>query len=167
MINSTVVFLLAAAGGAGADAAAAVSASTGTAAAPIGTSTHTVSSLYTGDRLRDPFLPAAAGASSPRRVERVEEGAAEGAAVPETVDIHGMTLRGIMKDATRDYALFSPETGGTFMLRAGKLYNNRNKPVPGIWGRIKLKQKTVELITADKDVQVFRLGEDEKEKEKP
>ena len=163
MINATVVFFLAAAGG-----AAAATVSTGTAAAPIGTSTHTVSSLYTGDRLRDPFLPAAAGASSPRRVERVEEGAAvSGAAVPETVDIHGMTLRGIMKDAAHDYALFSPETGGTFMLRAGKLYNDRNKPVPGVWGRIKLKQKTVELITADKDVQVFRLGEDEKEKEKP
>ena len=53
------------------------------------------------------------------------------------------------------------------MLRAGKFYNDRNKLVPGISGRIRLKQKTVELVTAEKDVQVFRLGEEEKDKEKP
>ena len=64
------------------------------------------------------------------------------------------------------YALFASESGGTYMLRAGRLYNDRNKPIPGITGRIKLKQKTVELITAEKDVQVFRLGEDEKDKDK-
>ncbi len=125
---------------------------------PIGVSTQTVSTLYTGDRVRDPFLPAAMGVTS-RRVEENVDG-------PVTVDIHALTLKGLLKDNIHDYALFSSDTGGVYMLRAGKLYNDRNKPVPGISGRIKLKQKTVELITAEKDVQVFRLGEDEKDKDK-
>jgi len=138
-----------------------VAPSTAAAQMPIGTSTQTVSTIYTGDRVRDPFLPAAMGGS---RSVRREDAKAEG---PEVVDIHGMTLRGIMRDPKIDYALFTAETGGTYLLRGGKLYNERNKAVPGITGAIKLKQKTVELVTPDKDVQVFRLGEDEKEKEKP
>ncbi len=169
MITSALVLLLATAGPAKAGPAPspiavpnAVAASTGAAHMPIGASTQTVSSIYTGDRSRDPFLPAAMGATSSRRVEDVKT---EG---PEVVDIHGMTLRGIMKDPKVDYALFTAEGGGTYLLRGGKLYNERNKAIPGISGVIKLKQKTVELIEApDTAVQVFRLGEDEKEKEKP
>ena len=159
----TLALLLATAGPAkaGPVASPAVAASSGAAHMPIGSSTQTVSSIYTGDRSRDPFLPAAMGATS---IRRVDDAKSDG---PEVVDIHGMTLRGIMKDAKVDYALFTAEGGGTYLLRGGRLYNDRNKPVPGISGAIKLKQKTVELITPDKDVQVFRLGEDDKEKEKP
>ncbi|MDD5302212.1 MAG: hypothetical protein PHS14_03810 [Elusimicrobia bacterium] len=168
MITSAFVLLLATAGSAKAGpapspiaAASAVAASTGAAHLPIGASTQTVSSIYTGDRVRDPFLPAAMGGA---RSRRTEDAKTEG---PEVVDIHGMMLRGIMKDPKIDYALFTSEGGGSYLLRGGRLYNERNKPVPGITGAIKLKQKTVELITSDKDVQVFRLGEDEKDKEKP
>lgn len=164
MITLTFVLLLATAGSAQAGPApspAAVAASTGT-ALPLGVSTQTVSTIYTGDRTRDPFMPAAMGAKTARRV--VDSDKPEG---PEVVDIHGMQLKGILKDPKIDFALFSAETGGSYILRGGKLYNERNKPVPGITGNIKIKQKTVELITADKDVQVFRLGEDEKDKEKP
>jgi hypothetical protein len=178
MITSALVLLLATAGSAkagpapspvpAAPAAAAAAAvhkgvatSTGT-VLPIGASTQTVSSLYTGDRVRDPFMASAMGGAAHTR--RPEDAKAEG---PEVVDIHGMSLRGIMRDPKVDYALFTAESGGTYLLRGGKLYNERNKPVPGITGSIKLKQKTVELVTPDKDVQVFRLGEDEKEKEKP
>ncbi|MEK7234246.1 MAG: hypothetical protein AAB268_10555 [Elusimicrobiota bacterium] len=158
MITSALVLLLATAGPAEAEPAPSP---TPEAAAAIGASTQTVSSIYTGDRVRDPFLPAAMGATSARRVEDAKTSG------PEVVDIHGMALRGIMKDAKVDYALFASEGGGMYLLRGGKLYNERNKLVPGIIGVIKLKQKTVELITPDKDVQVFRLGEDEKEQEKP
>jgi len=166
MMISTFALLLATAGPAlagpapsPAPAAEAVAASTST-AVPFGVSTQTVSTIYTGDRSRDPFLPAATGA---RIARRTDEDKPEG---PEVVDIHGMQLKGILKDTKIDFALFSAETGGSYILRGGKLYNERNKQVPGITGNIKIKQKTVELITADKDVQVFRLGEDDKEKEK-
>lgn len=168
MITATLALLLATAGPAlagsaasPAAASAAVSASTST-ALPLGVSTQTVSSIYTGDRSRDPFTPAAMGAKTARRV--TDETKPDG---PEVVDIHGMQLKGILKDPKIDFALFSAETGGSYILRGGKLYNERNKPVPGITGVIKIKQKTVELITADKDVQVFRLGEDEKDKDEP
>lgn len=129
------------------------------AAQGLGVSTQTVSSLYTGDRVRDPFLPAAMG-SSARRVEEKTDG-------PEVVDIHALLLRGIMRDARVDYAIFGSENGGTYLLRGGRVYNDRNKRVPGITGRINLKQKTVELMTPDKDVQIYRLGEDDKDKETP
>lgn len=162
MITATLVLLLANAGSAAAQTAPpAVAASTPTAASPAAVSTQTVATIYTGDRVRDPFLPAAMGATTARRRDDAQDDG------PEVVDIHAMTLRGIMKDETIDYALFTSETGASYLLRGGRLYNERQKVVPGIRGVIKIKQKTVELITPDKDVQVFRLGEDEKEKEKP
>lgn len=133
--------------------APAVKPSTSAAAAPvasIGASTYTVSTLYTGDRVRDPFLPPSVGGgpSRPRRGEG-----------PTIVDIHALQLRGIMKDAASDFALFGSDTGLTLILRGGRLYDDRNKRVPGITGRIQIKQKRAELITEDKDVQVFSLGE--------
>ncbi|PIR15981.1 MAG: hypothetical protein COV48_11380 [Elusimicrobia bacterium CG11_big_fil_rev_8_21_14_0_20_64_6] len=158
MITTTLVLLLASAGSASAAPAPVVSTSS---VLPIGASTQTVSSLYTGDRVRDPFLPASMGSA---RVHRVEDVKNDG---PEVVDIHGFMLRGLMTDRRVSYALFTAEGGGTYLLRGGRLYNERNKRVPGISGSIKLKQKTVELIAPDKDVQVFRLGEDDKEQEKP
>jgi hypothetical protein len=160
MIAKALILFLATAGSASAEPAAspAAAAATMTVRPAIGVSTQTVSSIYTGDHSRDPFLPPAMGATSVRRADDSKTGG------PEQVDIHGMMLRGIMRDPKVGYALFTYEGGGTYMLRGGKLYNERNKPVPGITGAIRLKQKTVELITADKDVQVFRLGEDEKEK---
>ena len=165
MILQAIVLLLTTAGPAQAGPApsspAHVASSSAAAHLPIGASTQTVSSIYTGDRSRDPFLPAAMGATSSRRYEGTKSDG------PEVVDIHGMMLRGILKDSKIDYALFSSESGGTYLLRGGRLYNERNKPVPGITGAIRSKQKTVELIAPDKDVQIFRLGEDDKEKEKP
>jgi len=131
------------------------------AAATLGSSTATISTLYTGDRVRDPFLSSAMGGGSSRKPAEKGEGGE-----PEVVDIHALTLRGIMKDSAKDYALFSAESGSSYLLRDGKLFDERNKRVPGVTGKIKLKQKTVELMTAEKDVQVYRLGEDEKDKEK-
>ncbi|MDP3542088.1 MAG: hypothetical protein Q8T11_06410 [Elusimicrobiota bacterium] len=159
MISSALVLLLAAAGSA--FAGTATSSAAVTASAAVGVTTQTVSTIYTGDRVRDPFLPAAMGGGSARRRDDAKT---EG---PEVVDIHAMSLRGIMKDDKIDYALFTSETGSSYLLRGGRLYDERQKPVPGIRGAIKIKQKTVELITPDKDVQVFRLGEDEKDKETP
>ena len=144
--------------------AAAPAASTTTAAAAAGAlaqSTATVASIYTGDRVRDPFMAASMG-GGPARAPKAEKDGEE----QQAVDIHALVLRGIMKDTKTDYALFSAESGNTYMLRDGKLWDDRRKRVPGVTGKIKLKQKTVELMTPDKDVQVYRLGEDDKDKEK-
>ena len=120
------------------------------AAAALGVSTYTVSTLYTGDRLRDPFLPPSVGGGSSRPRDRN---------MPLVVDIHALELHGIMKDAKSDFAIFSMDTGATLILRGGRLYDDHKKRVPGITGLIKIKQKRAELITADKDVQIYSLGE--------
>lgn len=130
--------------------APAVRASTAAAASPlVGLSTYTVSTLYTGDKVRDPFLPPSMGG-----VARVREKGA-----PAVADIHALQLRGIMKDGATDFALFSADDGTSLVLRGGRLYDDRNKPVPGITGHIHIKQKRAELMTADKDVQIYSLGE--------
>lgn len=116
--------------------------------APLGASTGTVSGLYTGDRSRDPFLPASASVSARPSAGR-----------PVVVDIHALQLRGIMQDARTDYAIFSTEDGLTLMLRDGHLYDEAGQRVPGISGRLRVKQKRVELITADKDVQIYSFGD--------
>ena len=71
MMTTTLVLLLATAAFAAPAAnvsVMAVAPSTAAAQMPIGTSTQTVSTIYTGDRVRDPFLPAAmGGARSVRR----------------------------------------------------------------------------------------------------
>lgn len=116
------------------------------AALALGVSTYTVSTLYTGDRTRDPFMPPSMGG-----------GTKHVAGAP--IDIHSLKLVGIMKDPAADYAIFNTDFGTTLILRGGKLYDDRSRVVPGITGRIKPKQKWVELVTFDKDVQPFRLGE--------
>lgn len=126
-------------------------------------STQTVGSIYTGDRVRDPFQPASSGGGG-RSSAKHDDGEPE---PPPTADIHTLSLRGILKDNNADYAIFAAETGETFMLRAGRLYNDRNKPVQGITGRINLKQKLVELFTPEKDRQPYIIGETkEKDEEK-
>ncbi len=135
-------------------AAAAVKPSTGTASvmpagSALGVSTLTVSSLYTGDHVRDPF--AAAGSGGPVRVRDLN--------APFTVDIHAVQLRGILTDGSNEFALFKTDDGLSLVLRGGALYDDHNKRVPGIRGRIQIKQKRAELITEDKDVQVYTLGE--------
>ena len=121
------------------------------AAAPVmpfalGVSTYTVSTLYTGDKTRDPFMPQSMGG-----------GTKHVAGTP--IDIHSLKLVGIMKDPVADYALFTTDFGTTLILRGGRLYDDRHRVVKDITGRIKPKQKWVELMTLDKDVQPFRLGE--------
>lgn len=117
------------------------------------TPTATISSIYTVEKLRDPFSKGG-GASAAAKLFTADD-----------FNIHNLSLRGIMKDASSDYALLSdPEFGVSFILRKGKLYDSKNKLVPGVSGRIDVKRKTVDLATLDKDVQVFRLGEEEEKK---
>ncbi len=109
------------------------------------------SSIYTAERLRDPF----------QRVTASGGGIAGRTFAPEDFNIHNMTLRGIMRDAGSDYALLTDNTFSvSFMLRKGRLHDSKGKPVPGVSGSINIRQKTVHLMTQDKDVQVFRLGEE-------
>ena len=128
-----------------------------TAAAPVSvevnaSTTPTVDSIYTAARLRDPFA---------------HWGASRGPARPfsmEDFSIHKLSLRGIMRDPGSDFALFvDNEAGGGFLLRKGRLYDPKKKAVPGVAGTINFKNKVVTLTAPEGDVQVFRLGEEEKD----
>ena len=123
----------------------AVAASTGTEEGP------SVDSLYKGDKIRNPFLPA--GSASV---------VTETAAAPEEFSIHNLLLKGIMRDPNGDFAVLA-QRGSTdsFVLKHGRLYDHRNKLVKGVSGSVKPKQKMVQLMTPDKDVQTLILGEEE------
>ena len=115
----------------------------------LGVSTYTVDTLYTGDHYRDPFQALSMGTPTRARDKNA----------PFVLDIHELELRGIMKDAKSDFAIFSTASGTTLILRGNRLYDDHNKRLPGITGRIMLKQKRAQLITPDKDVQIYSLGE--------
>lgn len=110
-----------------------------------------VQDLYPAERLRlrDPFVPLGGTSSGFQGGEMVE------------FSIHNLVLKGIMQDPSGDYALFvDANSGSDYVLRKNTLYDNRNKPVPGVSGIIKPQQKTVHLLTSDQDVQTFILGEE-------
>ncbi|MBI5239612.1 MAG: hypothetical protein HY926_04005, partial [Elusimicrobia bacterium] len=123
------------------------------AAAEVKVSTMpTVDSIYTAARLRDPFARWGAGRASSKPFSL------------EDFSIHKLSLRGIMRDPGSDFALFvDNESGAGFLLRKGKLYDPKKKPVPGIAGAINFKTKVVTLTAPEGDVQVFQLGEAEQE----
>lgn len=112
-----------------------------------------VAGFYTAEKLRDPFMKASAG------------GAAMKSDTPEEFSIHNLTLRGMLKDRWVDYAVFTDEAGSTFLFRKNKLYDGKRNEVSGVSGTMDIKQKIVNLITLDKDVQVFRLGQKDEEEE--
>ena len=126
----------------------------GAAAAPaVVRSTGTVApqTIYTAERVRDPFIaPTSVGGTTTNPF------------TIEDFNIHNLALRGIMKDSGTDFALFTDaQFGITFILRRGKLYDPKNKPVPGVTGGLNLKQRTAHLMAADGDVQTFKLGQEE------
>ena len=88
----------------------------GAPASALALSTYTVSTLYTGDKVRDPFMPSTVGGS----------GRPHDKNAPFVVDIHALELRGIMKDTQSDFALFSTDNGTTLILRGRRLYDDRN-----------------------------------------
>ena len=123
----------------------------------VSTEAASVETLYSAGKLRDPFIKPGSVAAPKIAAD----------AAPEEFSIHNLSLRAIMKDAAADYALFQDMNATTtYILRKGKLYGPKDKIIGGVIGTINLKQKGATLMTPDKDVQVFRLGEDEKEKDK-
>lgn len=113
----------------------------------------TVDDIYGGTKFRDPFmkLGGAGVAVAPSTVKEYD---------PETFSIHALELKGLMRDKKGYTALlFDASTATSFVLKGGRVYDPKKKPIPGITGTIKMEQKTVTLMTADKDVQTLRLGE--------
>ena len=117
-----------------------------------------ISSIYTVERLRDPFVPGGMGGGG---------GSKDKPFTPQDFNIHNLTLKGIMKDGAENYALlYDTEFGLSFILRKGRIFDTKNKPIPNVKGTIVAKEKTVRLQAAEGDVQVLRLGQTDEEEEK-
>ncbi|MBI4676330.1 MAG: hypothetical protein HY748_01980 [Elusimicrobia bacterium] len=114
----------------------------------------TVAELYPVEKMRDPFVKGAAGATA----------AGADACKPEDFSIHQLTLRAMMKDAKSDFALLADQCGNSFIYSEGRLFRGslaKKNIVAGVTGRMVIAQKTLTLQTSEKDVQVLRLGEEE------
>lgn len=120
-----------------------------------------VDDIYGGAKLRDPFMKLGGSGAAVAPVAAPPKDFD-----PEEFSIHQLELKGIMRDkAGMSAMLVDMNTHFSFILRGGRLYDMRKKPVPGVTGVIQPAQKTVTLTTADKDVQTLRLGEDADEAE--
>jgi Tfp pilus assembly protein PilP len=120
---------------------------------------RTVEDIYQGAKYRDPFtkVSAKAGGVSAAAVAEWD---------PADFSIHELDLKGIMRDKTGSFAILTDRLAGVgFVLRGGKLYDFKNNRIEGVTGKINVAQKTVYLITAEKDVQTLRLGEEEEDGE--
>ncbi|MFH1724672.1 MAG: hypothetical protein ABII00_08620 [Elusimicrobiota bacterium] len=114
-----------------------------------------VEDLYGGLKLRDPFRDLTKAGGGMVAIVAAKE------FDPEEFSIHAVDLKGVMKDRSGTYAvLVDGETGMGFILREGKLFDYKNNRIPKVTGRINVPQKTVILMTPDKDVQTLRLGEE-------
>ena len=112
--------------------------------------------IYGGAKYRDPLKKVSASAAR-ASVAKVKF-------TMEDFSIHEVDLTGIMKDRKGAYAVLVDVPSGTgLILRKGRIYTFKKKRIPGVTGRINVAQKTVILLTADKDVQTLRLGGDEEE----
>ena len=132
--------------------AAAPSASSATVAVstPPAPPAPTVSMFYKADRARDIFIPlTGAGAGIQTTIGVVVSS--------EAFSIHNLELRGVLDAPAGQFALIvDPNTGASFVLKAGRLIDAKGKTVPGVFGTI--KGKKVRLMTADKDVQDLKMG---------
>lgn len=118
----------------------------------------TVDDLYKGDRFRDPFKKVNPGETVSSREDKEFS--------LETFSIHSLKLKGVMKEKDGAYAvLIDGETATGFILKNRRLYTYKNEKIPGVSGKINIEQKSVTLITDEKDVQTLRLGESEEEAE--
>ncbi len=129
-----------------------------TASSAKATEPTAIDELYKGGKARDPFAKVdGTGTQAPE-----PDASASDTTAREDFSIHSLVLKGIMQDSAGAYAvLVDPKYNLTFVLKKGRLFNPKNKPVPGVTGVIKPKQKMVQLITTDKDVQILILGESE------
>lgn len=104
---------------------------------------------YPGMAYRDPFIPL-----SGEKLARARLGLTKEAVVPA---LGMLSLKGIIKDNKDDIALFSSPQG-SYLLVNGAMYDNQNRRVPGMSGRIVLSRREVVLTLAG-DTKTYALPE--------
>jgi len=124
---------------------------------------RTVDEVYQASKYRIPFMRLTIAAGGGGGVSKT---ALQKEWDPEDFSIHELDVKGIMRDKSGAFAILTDRLAGVgFVLRGGKLYDFKNNRIPGVRGKINVAQKTVYLITPDKDVQTLQLGGEEEQDE--
>ena len=148
------LLLAAAPGASGATVSSATAAGAAPAVAASTAAPANAAQIYTAAALRDPFTRAGAAAMK----------VASRAFAAMDFNIHNLSLKGIIRDDVSDYALLGDNTFGvSFILRKGRLYDEKSKRVSGVTGSLDMKRRMVRVVASDGDVQILRLGETGKE----
>ncbi|MFA5974749.1 MAG: hypothetical protein WC859_01110 [Elusimicrobiota bacterium] len=95
---------------------------------------------FYGDRYRDPFIPLTGDSRNDQIIDRPPQ-------------IASLVLRGIVQDSRGRMALLS-SGASSYILRGGRLYNSRNRPIKNISGVI--KTDSVVITGADRAVREIR-----------
>lgn len=103
---------------------------------------------------RNPFVKVEGGAAQ-------QGGGFNGLVPPEEFSLHGLVLKAVMEDPRGlGFAILAdPKYGASFVLRRGKLYDSKERPVPGVTGKVKAKQRTVELYGRDRERRILTMNE--------
>src|SRR3989339_336323 len=115
--------------------------------------------IYKGAAYRDPLLPGGGGMAYSALAE-----SGEGTETFTSEKLATLQLKGIFRDknSRQAIAMIGDSSGGSYMLKEGKLYNRRNKIVNDVSGVV--GQKSITLICNDIKVELsLKKSEEEKE----
>lgn len=108
--------------------------------------------VYPHATQRDLFIPLVGSAAS---------GSGNmGSVIDRRGEFVSLELRGIMRDKRGKVAMISTSDGQTYFLKAGKIYDKRNRIISGVSGII--KENSVVLISQNKTMKELHLVKKEK-----
>lgn len=96
---------------------------------------------YRGEKFQDPFIPLTASAR---------------ALVPSEIvipNVHALTLKGIFVADGEKIAIVSGG-GHSYMIRSNKLYDIRNRVIPGFYCRIKTESVTIKTGDVSREIKL-------------
>lgn len=110
---------------------------------------------YAGNKYRDPLIPAGASYSG-------ASGAEEATEVMTTDKLSTLQLKGILRDEkTGSIAVIADNSGNSYILKKGKVYNKKYKVVQGVAGVV--GDKLVTLFSDNTKIEL-KLKKDKEEK---
>lgn len=113
---------------------------------------------YKGGLYRDPLIPA--GGSSSYSSSTMS---GEGGETMTDEKMSTLQLKGIFKDSkTGNIAIISETSGGSYILKNGKLYDRKNKIVKGVAGVVGKNSTTLFSNNAKIELKLKKSGEEKK-----
>lgn len=121
-------------------------------AAPVEPAARVPREFQYNDRVRDPFQPLLGDLAAGMPFGEGTPGTAGPA-----INVGALSLKGIVQDPVRRFALLSDAAGGSYVVRDGKLLDNRGQEVRGVTGFV--KERSVVLTTVNKLMREIHLDQ--------